>query len=92
MLLDSDNIHLSEPRIPTGVSVEAWSQAPSAKVRRYIENSIAHNTRKAYDSDLKHFLAWGGAIPAGPEMVAEYLADHAEQHAIATLTRRLATS
>ena len=87
MLLASDNLHLCEPRIPVGISAEAWTQAPSAKVRRYIEQSVAQNTLKAYDSDLRHFLDWGGAIPARPEMVSEYIADHAEQHATATLTR-----
>ena len=91
MSLAFDNSHLSKPRKPVSVPTEAWETAPNSKVRRYIECSVAENTRKAYDSDLKHFLNWGGDIPAGPELVAAYLADHADEHAFATLQRRLAT-
>jgi len=52
--------------------------------------STSKNTRKAYLTDLQHFLEWGGMIPAKPELIAEYLAAHAEILAISTLTRRLA--
>lgn len=59
------------------------------EVRNYIRASLSENSRRAYRSDLNQFLAWGGTIPARPEMVARYLAAHAEQSAIATLSRRL---
>jgi hypothetical protein len=52
-------------------------------VLHFIEAATAPNTRRAYDSDLKHFLAWGGALPASPDIVARYLAAHA------TLARHL---
>jgi integrase len=58
-------------------------------VLHFIEAAIAPNTRRAYDSDLREFLAWGGSLPASPEVVARYLAAHAATHAIATLARRL---
>jgi len=51
---------------------------------------ISSNTQTAYLSDLRHFLSWGGQIPATSEGVAEYLAAHAETLSIATLTRRVA--
>jgi site-specific recombinase XerD len=60
-----------------------------AKVRDYIRAALSENSRKAYRTDLRQFLAWGGSIPASPEMVARYLAAHAEHHVIATLARRL---
>jgi hypothetical protein len=60
-----------------------------AEVREYIRASLSENSRKAYRADLDQFFAWGGAIPASPEMVACYLADHAWRHAVATLARRL---
>ncbi len=56
---------------------------------RLVEAATAPNTRRAYDSDLKHFLAWGGSLPASPDVVARYLAAHAATHAVATLARRL---
>lgn len=61
----------------------------SPEVSDYLRASLSDNSRRAYRSDLSHFLAWGGTIPASPEMVAQYLASHAGQHAIATLARRL---
>lgn len=61
------------------------------RVAALVENSISDNTRRAYQSDLAHFDAWGGQLPAGPEVVASYLAAHAETLSVATLVRRIAT-
>ena len=61
----------------------------SPEVRGYLQASLSENSRRAYRSDLNHFMSFGGVIPATPEMVACYLAAHAEQHAVATLCRRL---
>jgi integrase len=58
-------------------------------VLHFIEAATAPNTRRAYDSDLRHFLAWGGFLPASPDVVARYLAAHATTHAVATLARHL---
>ena len=66
------------------------TQIHSAKVDAYIEAGIAPATRRAYHSDLEHFRAWGGSVPATDAQVATYLADHAGALAVATLTRRLA--
>ncbi len=91
-----DNIHLSKP-------IFAGSQATRAadcnralvhgctdpKVIEFIIAATASNTHRAYQSDLAHFLAWGGSIPAGPDLVAEYLAAHAQTLAMATITRRV---
>ncbi len=59
-------------------------------VGAFIEAGIAPATRRAYRSDLDHFLAWGGAIPATDAQVAAYVAAHADTLKVATLTRRLA--
>lgn len=61
----------------------------SACVQRYIDAALSDNTLRAYRSDLKHFVTWGGSIPATPESIAEYLAQHAQVHAYSTLARRL---
>ncbi len=61
------------------------------EVAALVEASIADNTRRAYRSDLDHFSAWGGTLPAEPALVASYLAMHAETLSVATLVRRIAT-
>jgi hypothetical protein len=88
-----DNIHLSEPT-PLAAAT-ATPVAPTAiactdpKVLHFIEAATASSTRRAYDSDLKHFLAWGGSLPASSDVIARYLAAHATTHAVATLARHL---
>lgn len=64
-------------------------QTPSFQL--FIKHSLAEHTRRAYGSDMVHFLAWGGTIPSTPEMIADYLASLAGSHATATLARRLAS-
>ncbi|MDO8789247.1 MAG: site-specific integrase [Sulfuritalea sp.] len=61
----------------------------SLEVSSYLRASLSDNSRKAYRSDLDQFLGWGGTVPASPELIAAYLAAHAEHHAPATLARRL---
>jgi hypothetical protein len=46
-------------------------------VKNYVHAAVSDNTRRAYRSDLKHFLDWGGTIPASDGVLAEYLAQHA---------------
>jgi integrase len=60
-------------------------------VRDLIGHSVSDNTRIAYKSDLKHFTAWGGILPATPAMIASYIAAYAGVLAVATITRRVAT-
>ncbi|MBB3178820.1 site-specific integrase [Variovorax sp. Sphag1AA] len=60
------------------------------KVQLYVASALARSTREAYASDLAHFRAWGGRIPATPQMVARYLVAHASVFKVATLQRRLA--
>lgn len=58
-------------------------------LQRFLEARRAKNTLAAYDCDIRHFLAWGGVVPASPDMVATYLAVHADINTVATLQRRL---
>jgi hypothetical protein len=39
------------------------------RVADLVENSVAANTRRTYQSDLAQFESWGGKIPATPSMV-----------------------
>jgi integrase len=96
--ITSDNIHLSKvittPDLETGLAGVSNPVAPfnctDPKVLEFIAAATAPNTRRAYQSDFRHFLAWGGHLPATPEQIARYLADHAAGLSMATLARRLA--
>lgn len=63
----------------------------SGAVDDLVRHSIASSTRVAYASDLKHFVEWGSVLPATPDMIASYIAAHAGNLAVATITRRIAT-
>lgn len=55
----------------------------------YIKAATSQNTRMAYQSDIRHFEAWGGKLPAKPEMIAQYLQHFAASLNSRTLARRL---
>jgi site-specific recombinase XerD len=60
-------------------------------VERYLEAANRENTQRSYASALRHFeVEWGGHLPATPDSVARYLAEHATQFANNTLRQRLA--
>lgn len=59
-------------------------------VQKYMDASQSSATKRAYASDLRHFLAHGGAIPCAPKRLANYLAESANDGlAVATLERRI---
>lgn len=77
--------------VPAGVTgLPASFVKSSDRVQALVRASVADNTRTAYASDLRHFAAWGGVIPASPEHVAAYIAEHAGKLAVATIVRRVA--
>jgi integrase len=92
--LTRDNLHLSGVTMPVQSAIEPseinFTRSEPITVADYIRESLAENTRVAYLSDLAHFEAWGGQIPATPETIAEYLVAHADVLSVATLNRRLA--
>lgn len=55
----------------------------------YIHAATSNNTRKAYQSDVRHFINWGGLLPASPESIVNYLHQHASLLNPRTLHRRL---
>ena len=63
---------------PTSAAVDGFTAAAQSPA-----------TRRAYAGDLKHFRQHGGKVPATPQMVANYIAQFAGVHAVATLSRRL---
>ncbi len=67
-----------------------------AEATKYLEQSKAPNTRRAYRSDWADFTAWcqkyrRDPMPALPSTVAYYLADRSQSLKTSTLERRLAT-
>jgi mercuric ion binding protein len=60
-------------------------------VDRYLEAATRDNTRRSYQSAIRHFeVEWGGFLPASADAIARYLAEHAETLALNTLRARLA--
>lgn len=62
----------------------------SSEVRRFLSNSLAANTLRAYTRDLDRFKRHGGRIPATPDQVARYLAAAAGELKPSTLARQVA--
>ncbi len=61
----------------------------NSSICQYVSAAIADNTRRAYQQDLKDFLAWGGVVPCSPESLAAYIADRAQTASVHTITRRI---
>ncbi len=55
----------------------------------YIHAATSNNTRKAYQADIRHFIQFGGLLPANIDMLQLYLSAHAEKLNPRTLVRRL---
>lgn len=67
----------------------------AGRVSQLIQSSKAENTLRAYASDLACFTRWCDSkgrqvLPASPETVAAYVADHAGVWKVSTLCRRVA--
>ncbi len=68
---------------------EAALSGFSATAEQFFAASQSAATKRAYASDLKHFFANGGSVPASPAVMTEYLALCAEKLSVATLERRV---
>jgi site-specific recombinase XerD len=79
---------------PADALVSPERQRLSEQARAYVDASKAPNTLRAYRADWADFHTWCAAhgeqpLPAAPDAVARYLADHAETLKASTLQRRL---
>lgn len=61
----------------------------TTQVQHYLQAATSANTRKAYQADVRHFIAWGGLLPTTPDVLISYLTGQATQLNPRTLTRRL---
>lgn len=57
--------------------------------RAFLAAATSDNTRRAYQSALRHFLGWGGALPGDESMVIRYLLAYAGSLNPRTLALRL---
>ena len=86
----------TQSRLPRAARAEAAKlEEIGAEARKYLEQSKAANTRRAYRADWEDFSGWCEKyrcppLPASPETVAYYLADRSQDLKASTLQRRLA--
>lgn len=57
--------------------------------QKYIQAATSNNTRKAYQQDIRHFIAWGGLLPTTPDVIVQYLENYAAKLNSRTLIRRV---
>jgi len=80
-MTEQDNLLIQpvdqDPLVPVDHAQPYWQVATSA------------NTRKAYQSDIRHFIAAGGLLPATTESIVYYLNKQASLVNPRTLKRRL---
>lgn len=69
---------------PQSAHLEATSWAST-----YAHAATSANTRTAYRSDIRHFIAWGGVLPTTPDVIIRYLETYAQSLHPNTLNRRL---
>ncbi len=60
-----------------------------ARHKRYIHAATSENTRKTYQSAVRHFERWGGLLPTDVTTLIRYLLEHAESLNPRTLNVRL---
>jgi integrase len=86
----SKNSSTSKPKLVLAATQPQTRETKSsALVASYSAAAQSSATTRSYDADIRHFKQHGGAIPASPSMVAEYLASFAGTLAVATLQHRL---
>lgn len=57
--------------------------------REFLSAATADNTRRAYQSAIRHFQSWGGLLPCEAPMVIRYLLTYAAELNVRTLALRL---
>jgi integrase len=72
-------------------SDNAMTQSPAADVAFYLDAATRKNTRRSYESAVRHFeVEWGGLLPASADAIAKYLVSYAGLLANSTQKQRLA--
>ena len=65
------------------------TQLMSAKLHHYVHAATSDHTRRAYQTDVRQFIAWGGHLPSNTEEILAYLHEQAASLNHRTLQRRI---
>lgn len=82
-----ENTALSEATLYDDLSLR--NQNGNTLTNRYQIAATSDNTRRAYQSDIRHFENWGGQLPATTECILRYLHAFAETLNPRTLSRHI---
>ncbi|MFZ6862746.1 site-specific integrase [Undibacterium sp. Ji67W] len=86
--IDMVRTELDELNLPR-VLLDAQLVAESKLRHEFIAAATSENTRRAYRSAIRHFLNWGGQLPADVNALISYLIEHAEVLNPRTLSLKL---
>lgn len=78
----------SAPTIRTAVTPQE-GQDHASRHRAFLAAATSDNTRQAYRSAIRHYLEWGGVLPADEPAVIRYLVQYADTLNPRTLALRL---
>ena len=84
-----DNLPKPIDTSDVATSVKATPSSVLALPTTYIHAATSDHTRRAYQSDVRQFMAWGGHLPSNTEEVLAYLHAHADNLNHRTLQRRI---
>lgn len=88
--LGKKKLNISKSMKSMGSKFKESSNNICKDIQEYINASQSISTRRAYASDLRHFLAHGGSVPCKPKRLAKYMAESANEGlAVATIERRI---
>jgi integrase len=93
MVLTRDHVSLSSPtkEVLHTSAIRCMRDAEAEQIEDLLRHSLAANTIRAHQSDMQHYLGWGGKMPAMPSEIAAYIAAYAGKLAVSTVERRIAT-
>jgi integrase len=77
------------PLLQSSLDGSSINELTDISLGTYIQAATSDNTRRAYQSDIRHFMDWGGVLPTTTETILHYLQQHATQLNPRTLVRRL---
>ena len=75
--------------VPQNELIDADKKILDTLPTTYLQAATSQNTRKAYQQDIRHFIAWGGLLPTTTDVLMRYLHEQAPHLNPRTLKRRL---
>lgn len=84
----SDKSGKQSLKITQTVEISSQLQQTHPKLH-YFKQATSDNTRRAYQSDIRAFIAWGGVLPSTTQQILTYLEHQAARLNPRTLFRRL---